>query len=181
MLAFEAQEMTVERHAAMTRDAGVTTVPFGRKIEELRMVKDAEELELLATACRLSSQALADVLPQIRPGLSERTLASLLDYRMTELGADGVAFDTIVASGPNGAIPHHAPTDRPLRRGDLVTMDFGALYQGYHADMTRTVAVGEPPAGSGTSTSSSRRRSGPGSRRSSPAPRPAPWTPPPAR
>jgi len=128
----------------MTRDAGDTTIPFGRKIEELRMVKDAEELELLATACRLSSQALADVLPQIRPGLSERTLASLLDYRMTELGADGVAFDTIVASGPNGAIPHHAPTDRPLRRGDLVTMDFGALYQGYHADMTRTVAVGEP-------------------------------------
>ena len=144
VLAFEAQEMTVERHAEMTRDAGVTTVPFGRKIEELRMVKDAEELELLATACRLSSQALADVLPQIRPGLSERTLASLLDYRMTELGADGPAFDTIVASGPNGAIPHHAPTDRPLRRGDLVTMDFGALYRGYHADMTRTVAVGEP-------------------------------------
>src|SRR4029077_12379263 len=69
---------------------------------------------------------------------------SLLDYRMTELGADGVAFDTIVASGPNGAIPHHTPTDRPLRRGDLVTMDFGALYLGYHADMTRTVAVGEP-------------------------------------
>jgi Xaa-Pro aminopeptidase len=144
VLAFEAQEMTVERHAAIARDAGVTTVPFGRKIEELRMVKDAEELELLATACRLSSQAIADVLPQIRPGLSERTLASLLDYRMIELGADGPAFDTIVASGPNGAIPHHAPTDRPLRRGDLVTMDFGALYQGYHADMTRTVAVGEP-------------------------------------
>jgi Xaa-Pro aminopeptidase len=144
VLAFEAQEMTVERHEAVTRAAGVTTVPFGRKIEELRMVKDAEELELLATACRLSSQALADVLPQIRPGLSERTLASLLDYRMIELGADAPAFDTIVASGPNGAIPHHAPTDRPLRRGDLVTMDFGALYQGYHADMTRTVAVGEP-------------------------------------
>jgi Xaa-Pro aminopeptidase len=144
VLAFEAQEMTVERHAAITRDAGVTTVPFGRKIEELRMVKDAEELELIAAACRLSSQALADVLPEIRPGLSERTLAALLDYRMTQLGADGTAFDTIVASGPNGAIPHHAPTDRPLRRGDLVTMDFGALYQGYHADMTRTVAVGEP-------------------------------------
>ena len=93
------------------------------------------------------------------------TLASLLDYRMAELGADGPAFDTIVASGPNGAIPHHAPTDRPLRRGDLVTMDFGALYEGYHADMTRTVAVGEAAAGSGTSTTWSRRRSGPGSRR----------------
>jgi Xaa-Pro aminopeptidase len=63
---------------------------------------------------------------------------------MVALGAERPAFDTIVASGPNGAIPHHAPTDRPLRRGDLVTMDFGALYGGYHADMTRTVALGEP-------------------------------------
>ena len=63
---------------------------------------------------------------------------------MAELGAERPAFDTIVASGPNGAIPHHAPTDRPLRRGDLITMDFGALYGGYHADMTRTVALGEP-------------------------------------
>jgi Xaa-Pro aminopeptidase len=144
-LAFEAHEMTVERHAAFEAKAeGVTTIPFGGKIEELRTVKDPSELELLAAACRISAQALADVLPRIRPGLSERALASVLDYRMTQLGADRPAFETIVASGPNGAIPHHAPTDRPLRRGDLVTMDFGALYGGYHADMTRTVAVGEP-------------------------------------
>jgi Xaa-Pro aminopeptidase len=144
-LAFEAHEMTVERHAGVAAEAaGVTTVPFGRRIEELRMVKDQSELELLAAACRISAQALADVLPQIRPGLSERALASLLDYRMAQLGADRPAFETIVASGPNGAIPHHSPTDRPLRRGDLVTMDFGALHAGYHADMTRTVAVGEP-------------------------------------
>jgi Xaa-Pro aminopeptidase len=144
-LAFEAHEMTVERHAEVAaRAEGVITIPFGRKIEELRTVKDQSELELLATACRITAQALADALPQIRPGLSERSLGSLLDYRMTQLGADRPAFDTIVASGPNGAIPHHAPTDRPLRRGDLVTMDFGALYGGYHADMTRTVAVGKP-------------------------------------
>jgi Xaa-Pro aminopeptidase len=144
-LAFEAHEMTVERHAeAAAKAEGVITVPFGRKIEKLRTVKDQSELELLATACRITAQALADALPQIRPGLSERSLASLLDYRMTQLGADRPAFDTIVASGPNGAIPHHAPTDRPLRRGDLVTMDFGARYGGYHADMTRTVAVGKP-------------------------------------
>jgi Xaa-Pro aminopeptidase len=144
-LAFEAHEMTVERHDAFAaKGEGVATVPFGRKIEELRTVKDPSELELLGAACRISSAAIADVLPQIRPGLSERSLASLLDYRMTQLGADRPAFDTIVASGPNGAIPHHVPTDRPLRRGDLVTIDFGALYGGYHADMTRTVAVGEP-------------------------------------
>ena len=119
-------------------------VPFGRKIEELRTVKDPSELELLATACRISAQAIADVFALIRPGLTERQLAAALDRRMVDLGAQRPAFDTIVASGPNGAIPHHAPTDRPLRRGDLITMDFGALYGGYNADMTRTVALGEP-------------------------------------
>jgi Xaa-Pro aminopeptidase len=144
-VAFEAHEMTVERHAALAAKAeGVTTIPFGRKIEELREVKDPAELELLATACRISGQALGDVFPLIRPGLTERALAAALDRTMIALGAERPAFDTIVASGPNGAIPHHSPTDRPLRRGDLITMDFGAMYGGYHADMTRTVALGEP-------------------------------------
>ena len=144
-VAFEAHEMSVERHAELVAKAeGVSTVPFGRKIEELRAVKDPSELELLATACRISCQAIADVFALIRPGLTERQLAAALDRRMVELGAAHPAFDTIVASGPNGAIPHHAPTDRPVRRGDLITMDFGALYGGYHADMTRTVVLGEP-------------------------------------
>jgi translation elongation factor P len=144
-VAFEAHEMSVERHAELAAAAeGVTTVPFGRKIEELRTVKDPSELELLATACRISCQAIADVFALIRPGLTERQLAAALDRRMVDLGAERPAFDTIVASGPNGAIPHHSPADRPMRRGDLITMDFGALYGGYHADMTRTVALGEP-------------------------------------
>ena len=143
-VAFEAHEMSVERHAELVAKAGgVTTVPFGRRIEELRAVKDPSELELLATACRISCQAIADVFALIRPGLTERQLAAALDRRMVDLGAAHPAFDTIVASGPNGAIPHHAPTDRPIRRGDLITIDFGALYGGYHADMTRTVALGE--------------------------------------
>ena len=142
-LAFEAHEMTVERHEELMRRAeGVTTVPFGRKIESLREVKDAEELEKIAVACRLSDAALAEVLPKIHPGMTERTLAALLDHTMMLLGAERTAFDTIVASGPNGAIPHHAPSERELAPGDLVTMDFGALHAGYHADMTRTVAIG---------------------------------------
>ncbi len=142
-LAFEAHEMTVERHQELTAAAdGVATLPLGRKIEALRQVKDAEELERLAVACQLSDAALAQVLPRVRAGMSERMLATLLDHTMALLGADRPAFDTIVASGPNGAIPHHAPTDRELARGDLVTMDFGALHEGYHADMTRTVAIG---------------------------------------
>ena len=144
-VAFEAHEMTVQRHQRVARSAeGVDLVPFGHGIEDLRMVKDATELELLAAACRISVQAIADVLPLIRPGLTEQALARELDHRMAELGAQRPAFDTIVASGPNGAIPHHAPSGRPLRRGDLITMDFGACYAGYHADMTRTVALGEP-------------------------------------
>ena len=144
-VAFEAHEMTVERHAELEAKArGVKVIPFGRKIEELRTVKDPSEIELLGTACRITSQAIADVFSLIRPGLTERQLAAALDARMAGLGAERPAFDTIVASGPNGAIPHHAPTDRPMRRGDLITMDFGALYGGYHADMTRTVALGEP-------------------------------------
>jgi Xaa-Pro aminopeptidase len=144
-VAFEAHEVTVERHAELAAKAeGVRLVPFGRKIEELRSVKDPSELELLAAACRISDQAIADTFARIRPGVTERQLAAALDRRMVDLGAERPAFDTIVASGPNGAIPHHAPTDRPMRRGDLITMDFGARYGGYHADMTRTVALGEP-------------------------------------
>jgi Xaa-Pro aminopeptidase len=142
-LAFEAHELTVERHGELVAKAeGVATLPFGRKIETLRLVKDAEELEKIEVACRLSDAALAEVLPQIREGMSERMLATLLDHTMALLGAERPAFDTIVASGPNGAIPHHAPTERETARGDLVTMDFGALHGGYHADMTRTVAIG---------------------------------------
>jgi Xaa-Pro aminopeptidase len=144
-VAFEAHEMTVERHAELVAKAdGVTLIPFGRRVEGLRVVKDPAELDLLATACRISAQALADVFALIRVGMTERSLAAALDARMAALGAERPAFDTIVASGPNGAIPHHSPTDRPLRRGDLITMDFGAAYGGYHADMTRTVALGEP-------------------------------------
>ncbi|HEX4832130.1 MAG TPA: Xaa-Pro peptidase family protein [Trebonia sp.] len=146
-LAFEAHEMTVERHAGLVREApGVATVPFGMRVEALREVKDAGELDLLATACAISAQALGDILPQVRAGVSERDVAAALEYRMVQLGAEKPAFDTIVASGPNGAIPHHKPTGRQLAPGDLVTIDFGARYGGYHADMTRTVAIGPPAA-----------------------------------
>jgi Xaa-Pro aminopeptidase len=142
-LAYESHEMTVDRHRELTkRLEGIATLPFGLAVEALRIVKDATELEKLRVACELSDAALARVLPQIKAGDTERKVAFSLDAQLIALGAERPAFDTIVASGPNGAIPHHAPTDRPLQRGDLVTMDFGARYDGYHADMTRTVAIG---------------------------------------
>ncbi|MFB4274937.1 M24 family metallopeptidase [Nonomuraea sp. MTCD27] len=136
----EAGSMSV----ATYHQLGEGLVPLGPVVELLRAVKDDGELERIRTACAITDQAFADVSARIAPGLTERGLARLLEDRMTELGADRPAFDTIVAAGENGAVPHHVPTERELRAGDLVTMDFGARYRGYHADMTRTVSIGPP-------------------------------------
>ena len=144
-LAFEAQVMTVESYAALAElDGGPELVPLGHLVEELRMIKDESEIGLLAKACAITAEAFAAVLGAIEPGRTERGLAVLLERAMVDLGAEGVAFDTIVASGPNGAIPHHSPGSRPFGRGDLITIDCGARFAGYHADMTRTVALGQP-------------------------------------
>ncbi len=144
-VAFEAQEMTVARHEALvSADDAPRLIPLGDAVEELRMVKDETEIALLARACSITSEAFASALPSLRPGVTEREFAIQLERAMTDLGADKPAFDSIVASGANGAIPHHAPTDRPFAAGDLVTVDCGARFGGYHADMTRTVAIGEP-------------------------------------
>ncbi len=113
-------------------------------VESVREVKDPDELAALEWACAISGQALEEVISDVRTGDTERTIARRLDSRMLELGADRVSFDTIVASGPHSAIPHHQPTDRPLREGDLLLIDFGAEVAGYHADETRTFVVGEP-------------------------------------
>jgi Xaa-Pro aminopeptidase len=146
-VAFEAQEMTVERHTALaSTDRALTLIPLGPAVEELRMVKDEAEIELLARACAITSEAFADTLPALRPGMTEREFAILLERAMVDRGAEKPAFDSIVASGPNGATPHHVPADRPFAAGDLVTVDCGARFGGYHADMTRTVAIGEPAA-----------------------------------
>jgi Xaa-Pro aminopeptidase len=144
-VAFEAQEMTVERHEALAAlDSRLELIPFGRSIEELRVVKDEAEIALLAQACAITSAACAEVFGSVRPGMTERELAIALERAMTDRGAEALAFSTIVASGPNGAIPHHAPGGRSFEVGDLITIDCGARYAGYHADMTRTVALGEP-------------------------------------
>ncbi len=147
VLAFEAQDLTFERYKVLARtDGAPELVPLGHAVEELRMIKDESEIGLIAKACALTCEAFDAVLGAIIPGRSEREYAVLLERAMVDLGADGIAFDSIVASGPNGAIPHHARTGRRFQAGDLITIDCGARYQGYHADMTRTVALGEPDA-----------------------------------
>jgi Xaa-Pro aminopeptidase len=144
-LAFEAHEMTVERYEAFAAAVpGTELVPLGRAVEEIRTAKDEQEIALIARACEITSRAFEEVVPLIRPGVTERELAISLERAMIDLGGDGLAFDTIVASGPNGAIPHHVPSGRPFETGDMITVDCGARYQGYHADMTRTVVLGAP-------------------------------------
>ena len=144
---FEASHLTVSLHslvAAEHRD--LELVATEGEVENLRSVKDDDELAKLAEACRLSDLALAELLPGIRVGQTEREVARALERLMLEAGADAVSFDSIVATGPNSAIPHHSPSDRRLQRGDLLKIDFGALHDGYHADETRTFVVAADPA-----------------------------------
>lgn len=112
-------------------------------VERLRMVKDPGEAARIRSACAIADKALAAVRPALYESPTEREFALELDSTMRRLGAEDVSFETIVASGPNGAKPHHRPSSRRLVEGDLVVIDFGALVDGYHSDMTRTFAIGE--------------------------------------
>lgn len=118
--------------------------PAGRLVEQLRVVKDEDELAALRRACAISVEALQGLLSGPLEGRTEREVARDLHWRMLDLGAEDLAFATILAAGENSAIPHNTPTDRPLRRGDLLKIDFGARVDGYHADCTRTVVLGPP-------------------------------------
>jgi Xaa-Pro aminopeptidase len=113
-------------------------------VEELRAVKDVGELARLEAAAGIADDALAALRHRLAERPTEREFALELDTEMRHRGADGPSFDTIVASGPNGARPHARPSNRVITDGDLVVIDFGALVDGYHSDMTRTVIVGEP-------------------------------------
>jgi len=113
-------------------------------VEDLRRVKDEGEVARMAEAARIADDALAAVRHRLAEGPTERDFALELDFQMRRLGADGSSFDTIVASGPNGAKPHHRPSDRRVEPGELVVVDFGSVVDGYCSDMTRTVCVGEP-------------------------------------
>ena len=142
---YEDDKVTVKAFEGLKKDMpGMAFFPLGGAPEQARRIKDQRELELIEEACDISCRALDAVLPKIRPGMTEKQLQILLDYAMYEMGADSLAFDTIVASGVNGSLPHAIPSDKKIERGDMITMDFGARKGGYCADMTRTVALGEP-------------------------------------
>lgn len=123
---------------------GVEWKTVGSVPELLREVKDERELALIAEACRITGDAFERILPSIKEGMTEKELALMLDFDMMHHGASKPSFSTIVAAGANGSLPHAVPGEYKIRRGDMITMDFGARYGNYCADMTRTVALGRP-------------------------------------
>ena len=144
----EAESTTLADLARLQGQVGDITLltddALDRQLAAQRLVKDADELRALRAAQAVTDAAFAHILTVLRPGIRERDIAVELDSFMRRQGAQDVSFATIAAAGANTSLPHAVPGDYAVRPGDFVTMDFGALLDGYHADMTRTVAVGEP-------------------------------------
>ncbi|MEU7764626.1 Xaa-Pro peptidase family protein [Nocardia sp. NPDC049190] len=144
---FESQVVTVDQHRGFVEQrTGLEFVATPGLVEQLRMVKDAHEVEQLRAACAAADAGLAALLERgaLRPGRTERQVARDLEWAVFENGAEGMSFTTIVATGANSAVPHHRPTEAVLAAGDFVKLDFGAVVGGYHSDMTRTFVLGTP-------------------------------------
>lgn len=143
-LGFEDAYMTVADYRHYSEKLHCQMVPATELLISLRQSKDEEEIQRMIAAQRIAEAALDQIVKEIKPGVTEKEIAARLQYLMLAGGAENMSFDPIVASGPNGSMPHAVPTDRKIQDGDFVTMDFGCIYQGYCSDMTRTVAIGQP-------------------------------------
>jgi Xaa-Pro aminopeptidase len=148
-LGLEADVLTLKSAESWTKafagagNKSVKLIPAEDDVRALRAVKDDAEIEAMRQAQRIAEKMLDEILPLLRPGVTERAVCAEIVYRLLKNGAEKPSFDPIVASGPNSSMPHAVPSDRAIERGDFVTLDFGCVYRGYCSDMTRTVAVGE--------------------------------------
>jgi Xaa-Pro aminopeptidase len=144
-LGFESQHMPYAIYSDLSAKLEkLHLVPLNEEIRDARIRKDSSEVRLLKKAIAIAERALLQGLHLIKPGMSERELAQEIEFEMRRLGADSIAFDTIVASGPRGALPHGKASEKKLKRGDLIVIDFGARFNGYHSDETCTVSLGRP-------------------------------------
>ncbi len=148
---FEADDVTVALHerlvkalekAGFSEKVSLTAAPAD--VGWLRAAKYEDEMGPLLRAIEITDRAFEEVAPSIRPGMTEAQVAWAIEKSVREQGAEGLAFDTIVGAGPNGALPHHRADDTVIQDGDPVVIDMGAKYEGYCADLTRTIVVGEP-------------------------------------
>ncbi len=146
-LGFESGALTYAEYAHFQETLGeaVKFVPCEKSyVEVLRLTKQPQEIELIRRAVAITDQTFTHLCTWIQPGMTEKEIQWEVTRKMLELGADGLAFETIVASGPNGSMPHAHASQRRVQRGELITIDMGARYKGYCADMTRTICLGEP-------------------------------------
>lgn len=126
--------------------ASAQLLSIGNEIEHIREIKTPEEIEKIKVAAKIVDDTYNYLLETVKAGMTEREVKALLESKMLELGADGPSFDTIVASGYRGALPHGVASDKVIEQRDMITLDFGAYYRGYCSDITRTFAIGEPDA-----------------------------------
>ena len=141
-LGFEEDFVSFARYSAY-QAFGAELVPFAKELHKLRIIKTADEIACLQKAQAMADAAFSELLTVVHAGMTERRVAAELEYICAKLGSEGPSFETIVGSGPNGAMCHAVPGDRKLQQGDLVVLDYGCLFNGYHSDMTRTFAVGK--------------------------------------
>ncbi len=142
---FQEAYMSVASHDAIRRRLkGMRLKKSGDMVRDLTLVKSDEEIERIARAAAVADAVYFEILEWVRPGMRERDVAAEISYRGRKHGSEGDAFDIIVASGPRGALPHGRASDKKLRKGELVTLDFGCIVDGFASDMTRTFALGRP-------------------------------------
>lgn len=141
-LGFEDQHIVYSKYNRISENVGAHMVAVGDLVSDIRTVKDSDEIEKIRAACELGDRAFAYILSFVKPGITEKELSSELEYYMKKNGAQGLSFDSVVATGRRTSLPHAIPTDTKVESGDFVLFDFGCKLNNYCSDMTRTVVVG---------------------------------------
>ena len=143
-IGFEKESMSYGTYEIYKEAVKAEFVPVSGVVEKIRLIKTPEEINIIKAACEIADNAFTHILNYIKPGLTELDVSNELEFFMRKQGATSSSFDIIVASGVRSALPHGVATDKVIEKGDFVTLDFGALYNGYISDITRTIAVGQP-------------------------------------
>ena len=144
-IGFESDHMSFSYYETMISNfPKINWISTNSIVENLAAIKDNEEIQSLKTAIEITDEVFTKIIPEIKQGVTEKYISTKISYLFKMNGAEGDSYESIIAGGPRSALPHARPTDRKFEKGDFIVMDFGALYNGYHADMTRTLVVGKP-------------------------------------
>ncbi|WP_414049751.1 M24 family metallopeptidase [Macrococcus animalis] len=143
MVGFEGDLITYQQHQSLL-NINYELVNIAGEVEKIRMIKEPYEIEIIQQAADIADATFEYILEITKPGMSEMQINNMMEMKMRELGATSSSFDTIVASGVRGALPHGVASDKVIQSGEMITFDYGAIYNGYISDITRTIAVGEP-------------------------------------